>query len=347
MTIQAQIYDTSTLLGVYEEVAPVSSYWLDLCFQQVVVSDDEYIDFEKLVENRKLAPLVIPTAQGVPIYGRSSTQTRIKPAYLKPKDPVSPSRAIKKSAASGGVLKPNNGPKARFDAIVADIMRTHANAIDRRLEWMAANAIINGTVTLKGDSYPEQILNFNRDSNLTIVLGSGARWGDSGVSIMANLNDWRTRVNRAKFGGKTTRLTLGSDALAVFLKDPEVLKQLDTTLRGSQATLNTGLREGDEAEYIGQIGSLAIWCYSGYYEDENGSAVNYMSTKDVVLTGPNIRGIRAFGAILDVDANLQAIQVFPKMWKQQDPSALFIMTQSAPIMVPVNPNNSLKATVLA
>ncbi len=347
MTIQSQIYDTTTLLGVYDQVAPVSSYWLDLCFPTVVVSDDEFIDFEKLTENRKLAPLVIPTSQGVPIYDRSSTQTRLKPAYVKPKDAVSPSRAIRKSAASGGVLLPNISPSARFNAIVADIMRTHGNAIDRREEWMAAQAIINGTVTLKGDSYPERIVSFNRDTNLTVVLGSGARWGDAGVSIIGNLNTWRTRMQKAKFGGKTTRLTVGPDAWAVMALDPEIKAQMSTQYRGTDATLRLGVREGEEAEYMGNLGSLQVWVYSGYYEDVDGTAIDYMSSKDIILTGPNIKGVRAYGAILDVDANLQAMKVFPKMWKQQDPSALYIMTQSAPLMVPVNPNNTLKATVLA
>ena len=58
-------------------------------------------------------------------------------------------------------------------------------------------------------------------------------------------------------------------------------------------------------------------------------------------------GVRCFGAILDEKAGFNAMAVFPKMWSQQDPSATYVMTQSAPLTVPVNPNNSLTAQVLA
>ena len=43
----------------------------------------------------------------------------------------------------------------------------------------------------------------------------------------------------------------------------------------------------------------------------------------------------------------QPLPVFPKMWDEDDPSATILMTQSAPLMVPVNPNNTLRARVLA
>ena len=90
-----------------------------------------------------------------------------------------------------------------------------------------------------------------------------------------------------------------------------------------------------------------MYVYSDYYQDEAGNAVPFMSSKDIVLTGPNVMGVRAFGAIMDAKAGLRALPKFPKMWEEEDPSAVMVMTQSAPLMIPVNPNNTLKATVLA
>lgn len=348
MTITVNLYDTSTLLGVMRELAPVPSYWLDLCFPRAVNFDDEYIDFEKITENRKIAPFVAPTQQGVPIYDEGSTVTRLKPAYIKLKDPVTPSRLMKRSAASGGVVATGGSPAQRGNAIVGDIMRTHRNAILRREEWMAAQAIITGKVTISGENYPERVVDFGRAANHTVTLGVGARWGDSGVSIIADIETWRTRVRRAKFGGPVNRITVGPDVWEVMRKDPEILKQLDTQQRGTAADLNVGLMEGEEAEYVGRLsGTLDVWVYSGYYENASGTAVDYMSSKDIVLTGTNVMGHRCYGAILDMDANLQALSIFPKMWRENDPSAMFIMNQSSGLMVPVNPNNTLKATVLA
>ena len=92
---------------------------------------------------------------------------------------------------------------------------------------------------------------------------------------------------------------------------------------------------------------LRLWTYSNFYEVTlGGTRVGYIDTYDVIGVG-NPMGKQAFGAIMDADAGLASLRMFPKMWKQEDPSATFIMAQSAPLMVPVNPNASLRARVVA
>ena len=348
MAIQVQMYDTDTLLGLYREVQAPSTYWRDLCFGTVVMFEDEYIDFEKIREGRKLAPLVVPTVQGRAVYSEASSVTRLKAAYLKPKDAVSPGRTIKRRPGEN-LFAPNQlSPQARYNAIIGDIIRTHRETIDRREEWMAAQAIIAGKVTLSGPDYPTRVVDFGRAANHTVTLGVGSRWGDAGVKPMNDIQTWIDRVRRAPFGGPVNRLTVGAEVLPVLLADADVQKQLDTQLRGSNADLNTGLRSGDYVEYIGRLGpNLELWVNSDYYEDpDTGTATPFLDPKTVVLSGPAVQGVRCFGAILDEKAGFRAQAVFPKMWSQEDPSATFVMSQSAPLTVPVNPNNTLSAKVL-
>lgn len=347
MPIEITLYDTDTLLGVMRQTAPVSNYWLDLCFPRQVNFTDEYIDFEKLVDTRKLAPLVVPTAQGKPVYHEASNVTRLKPAYVKPKDPVNPNRMLQRRP---GELLPgtsNQGPAARYNAVVADIQRAHREAIERRWEWLAARATIDGKVTLVDDGYPERVVDFQRDAGHTITLSGTSVWGGSTGDIMGNIESWRHMARRAKFGGPTNRLTVGGDVWEVMRKDAGLLKQLDTQMRGTDANFRTGLREGLDVEYMGSLsGTLDVYVYSDYYQDKNGSTVDFMSSKDVVLTGPGVSGVRAFGAILDDSAGFQAMPIYPNMWRENDPPMVFCMAQSAPLMVPVNPNCTVKATVL-
>jgi hypothetical protein len=192
------------------------------------------------------------------------------------------------------------------------------------------------------------VVDFGRAANHTVVLGSGSRWGESGIKPMADIQSWIDRVRRAPFGGPVNRLTVGAEVLPVLLADADVLKQLDTQVRGTNADLNTGLRAGEYVEYIGKLGpNLELWVNSDFYEDpETGTATPFLDPKTVVLTGPNVMGVRCFGAILDEKAGFNALPVFPKMWSQEDPSATFVMSQSAPLTVPVNPNNTLSAKVL-
>lgn len=347
MTITIQLYDTSTLLGLYREVPAPSAYFRDLCFPSAMTFEDEYIDFEKIREGRKLAPLVIPTVQGRPVYSEASTVTRMKAAYVKPKDVVSPGRVIKRRPGENMFAPNQMSPQARYNALIGDILRVHRDTIDRREEWLAAQAIISGKLTLSGPDYPSRVVDFGRAGNHTINLTGSARWDQSGVVIMDVLQTYIDRVRRAAFGGPVNRLTVGSNVLPIMLKNDSVKAQLDEQVRGTNANLNTGLRAGDYVEYIGKLGpNLELWVNSDFYETADGTAVPFLDPDTIVLTGPNVMGVRCFGAILDEQAGFNAMPVFPKMWPQQDPSATFVMSQSAPLTVPVNPNNTLSAKVL-
>lgn len=350
MPIQVQLYDTSALLGLFRQVEAPSTYFRDLLFPQVVTFDDEYIDFEKIREGRKLAPLVVPMAQGRPVYSEASQLTRLKPAYLKPKDPVSPGRVIKRRPGEN-LFAPNSlSPQQRYNAIIGDIIRTHRETIERREEWMAAKAVIDGKVILEGPDFPTTTVDFQREGTHTVVLSGAQAWNAAGYagSRMNDIQEWINRIRRAKFGGPVNRMTVGAGVLEFLLKDDDVKRQLDTQVRGTNADLNTGLRSGEYVEYIGKLGpNLELWVNSDFYEDTDGSAKPFLEEGDVILTGPSVMGVRCFGAILDEKAGFNALPVFPKMWTNQDPAVTYVMSQSAPLPVPVNPNCTLKATVLA
>jgi hypothetical protein len=46
-------------------------------------------------------------------------------------------------------------------------MADQIDMLNRRLEWMAAQALVNGTVTITGDGFPTTLVDFGRDSALT------------------------------------------------------------------------------------------------------------------------------------------------------------------------------------
>lgn len=339
------LYETRELLGVMEAQAEVPNYWLNLCFNREVSFTTEEIEFEKLSRTRRIAPLVIPTAQGRPIYKKGSTVTRFRPAYVKPKDAVNQSEIIARQPGSLVGAAPSK--QQSYDARVADIMSEHRKAIERRWEWLAAKAIIDGEVTLVDNDYPEVVVSFGRDSNHTVTLTGADTWDSGTQDILGDINEWRFMLRQAKFGGPVNRMTVGTDAWAAMAADPAIMELLDTNVRGSTADLNRGPQQGETVEYMGRLdGTLDIYLYRDYYEDASGTAVDFMDTSDIVMTGPNIEGVRCFGAILDKAANFNAMSIFPKMWDENDPPVTFIMSQSAPLMVPVNPDNTLKATVV-
>lgn len=344
-----KLWNTSQLLGVMREQDPIHMYWTDALFPNAMTSDDEYIDFEKIPsQGRKLAPFVAPLNAGRPVYSEGSRAVRFKPAYVKPSDPVTPSRVLKKRPGSLLNDTPQT-PQARYNAIKADIVREHRDSIYRRWEWLAAKAIIDGKVVIESDGYPAREVDFGRDPSHTIVKAAGAKWGDPGVSIYDDIQDWGDMMHDAEFGGAPNRLTVTRPVWKIMRKDPEIRENLDTEVRGTDTNLKMGLIGNGDIEYVGRLGAnMDVYVYNDYYHDEKtGSIVRLMEPGDIALTSPNVQGYRCFGAIQDAHANFQALPIFGRNWlPQSDPAIEQILHQSAPLMVPVNPNATLKATVL-
>jgi hypothetical protein len=340
-----EVTETHELIRTIELMPPQSSYWLDLCFPSVHLSNTEYIDFDLVDKGRRLAPFVAPTVQGQPMTNRGHSVRKFKPAYVKPKDSVDPGRLLKRRA---GEFFGNTQatPQSREDAIIADILSDHRDAIYRRWEWMAARAVIDGAVIIEGENYPRVSLSFGRDASLTKTLTLGARWDQSTGLPLDNIEDWGLEMMQLS-GYPIDRITFGTAAWKAFANNPQVQNMLETR-RGSTNAIETGPRSAAQPfQSRGQLGSAAIdlYVYNDAYEDNQGTLVPMMSADDIVLTSRGIDGIRAFGAIMDKKANYESRPIFPKMWEQEDPSGLFIMTQSAPLMIPARPNGSMRVTV--
>lgn len=340
-----------------DRLAAPTSYWLDQFFPDSYFSTSEEIYFEKIPSSRKIAPFMLPNEQGKPIYRRQGeTLQSFKPAYTKPKDAVRPSEMLKRQP--GEILGENAlTPKARYDAEVIRIAQFQRGAINRLWDYMAAKAILDGKITVNyirdgGSNYPSVVVDFGRDAGHTVVLASGSRWGDAGVSIVDSIQSFANTMAGAAFGGFPNRITFGASAWAVAQKDAALKEMMDTRYRGSpELTLNRGVVRRDveqPATYVGTIGAgIEAYVYNGTFQNDDGSLANVMDPRDIVLSAPGVEGVKAYGAILDEDADLQATDIFPKMWSQKDPSARFIMSQSAPLMIPVNPNRTFRARVVA
>lgn len=349
MTIKVSLYDTQTLIGVMRNLSPPTTYWLDLCYPNEIHFETEYVDFEQLSDVRRVAPFVMPLALGRPIYSEGSRVTRLKPAYIKPKDPVSPGRVLKKRPGTLADIGANQSPNQIYNSIISDILRAHQDAIWRRWEWLACRAAVDGSVLISGEAYPARLINFGRDSDLTGTLSSGAVWGPSNtVGPLDTVTGIQQLMRRSLFGGAMNRITMTPDAYELFRQSPSIVDLLKFGLSNFAGGLNPslGVLNGGAVESVGSIGNgLPIYVYNDYYQDSTGAQVNYLDDLTAVFTGPNVQGYRCFGAILDPNAQFQALPIFPRMFTENDPPLTFVMTQSAPLMVPLNPNNTAKLTV--
>ncbi len=342
-----EIYDTRTLQGVIEVQKPPVIYWLQF-FPRTITFDTQDIQFDIVGPSQRLAPFVSPNVEGRIMRRRGSTAKTFRPAYAKPAHSVDPSATIPRMAGEriGGELS----LEQRYNAIVAENMRVEKEILTRRFEWMAAKAIIDGEVTVSGDDYPTTLVQFGRDSGLSATLTSGDRWSQSGSTPLADIADMR-RLSFTLANTTINRLTFGLDAWSSFSNHAEIRPLLSTLIRGSTTEFNIAVPDGAPYEYMGFIagqggmGRLDLYTYSATYDDDDDASQDFMDQDTVVGTGSGIQGARCFGAIKDFDAGLVATEMFPKMWKIPDPSEARTMTQSAPLMVPAQPNGMFRMKV--
>lgn len=352
MTIS--LYGTTELIFVQQRLADLpDGFWRNL-FPRVVTSDREEIMFEKLdIDNRRLAPFVSPNVQGRIMRRQGYTAESFKPAYVKPKHIIVPTDAIPRIA--GEPLLGGLSMEARFNVHTVNSLRLEREAIERRLDWMGSKAIIDGMVTVSGDDYPTRTVDFNRDASLTTTLLTTARWDQ--LATADPLGDLGTMGDLAFSLGNApiTNIVFGTNAWKNFIKNAAVIELLSTMRRGSTSTFNNTPVMASNYESMGFIdggnGRWNLWRYSNWYSetDSEGNLTvrQFLDPNDVIGYGPAIDGISAYGAIMDADANFLAeATIYPKMWREPDPSAVYTMSQAAPLLVPSNPNNTYKMTVI-
>lgn len=362
-----ELWNTRMSLGIMRD-EKMEGWYFGQFYQNTLLSTEEYIDFEKLpILKRRLAPFVLPLGRGFSVWDDSQRSYRFKPAYTIVEDHIDPLAPLSFSPGIGlSVFEQNKlTPMQKLALLRAAKLQAADLAVERRWEWMCARGIIDGGYVVSGPSYPATPISFGRDAGQTVVLASGARWGDAGVSIVSNIQTWMDTMNNAEFGGLPTRITMGGAVATVVRNDPEILRHMDMFLAGGTIRVDRGLVTGGpngvkiykfgEMRVGGASGAaIELWVNDETYDADNGDGTvtktRYLGSNQVVLTGEpsTIMGYKAFGRIVDRDAEYAALPKFPKFFfTGDDVKTENFSIKSSPLMVPINPNATFKATVLA
>jgi hypothetical protein len=357
------LYSAVTLLDVLfspENAPELNQFWMKF-FPRSINFTTEKIMFDEIDNNEyRLAPFVAPNVQGRVIAAKGFTTRSFRPAYVKPKHVIDPARTIPRRAGEMSTMVGGGmSLQQKFDLIMADNLRRERAMIENRWDWMACKAIVDGKVTVSGEDYPTTTVDFGRDPALTTTLTGGALWTASTATPMADIQAKRTLAFKLSRAPVNT-LIFGIDAWTAFVQEdhPDVQTLLNVLRRGGESVFNApNISDGSPYNYQGFIsgantGRLELWTYSNYYESDGtdgnaaGMGINYLDPSYVVGVGGAINGVACYGAIMDRRAQLQPLSMFPKVWDEEDPSVTYSMTQSAPLMVPIRPNNTFRLKVV-
>lgn len=347
------IYDQYTLMNVLR-IQKVSApfFWMPTFFTQQINFETPEIAFDTVyTDERYLAPFVVPSAQGrgqkLPGYDTRS----FKPAYTKIKDTVSPEMHIERQAGEAlgtGSLTVDQRRQVVRNQLLARQKTKHYN----RREWLAARAIIDGKVTISGEDYPTTLVDFRRDASLTIALTGAAKWDQTTGDPLGDLKDARINANEL-CGVRIQQHVFGANAWDLFTQRVDT-KELMNVLYGGLNVQVTRMNDGynETMEYMGRIaglngaGAIEVWVNTARYVDENGAQQYYLDQDTVVgYAADAVQGVQCYGMIHDLAAGYGSQDIFAKNWINQDPSVEYLLSQSAPLMVPKQPNATFSMKV--
>lgn len=338
------IYSTNSLIDIVENLKRPQMGLLDLFFPMEARETTEEIHIDIDLGKRRVAPFVSPVVSGKVVARDGYRTDTFKPAYVKPKSVLEPRKALRRMIGEqigGGPMSPMD----RQLALLAMELEDHVGRIDRRMELMAAEALRLGQVTVSGDQYPTVVVSFSRAGGHTITLADPNQWNDSGIKPLDDLDTW-AMLSLADQGVFPESVVMTTDVWKVFRANADVKDRLDLR-RVMQANMDVGAQNREGLVFRGDIDNFAIYTYAGWYIDDAGASQPILPAGTVLMgSAEQSHGIRAFGAIQDEQAGLNAMPYFPKSWLEQDPGARMVMTQSAPLTVLGRPNSTIAATVL-
>ncbi|MEY0337847.1 major capsid protein [Providencia stuartii] len=346
------IFDTNVLIQVVPNLMTSQNWLLDKFFPNIVESDTEEVSIDVDVGLRRLAPFVSPLVEGKLVESRKFQTNSFKPAYIKDKRAPDLRKPIRRQIGEriGGQYSAAEREMLNLQFELAD----QIDMINRRLEWMAASALQTGTVTVTGEGYETQVVDFGRSSDLTIALSGADKWpetveaGKTNTKPTDDIEDWAQRMLKES-GAVATDIVFTTKSWKAF--------RLDTSVKDSAITfpalspfgnqINPGTQIKTGAVYKGHWGNYDLWVYNDWFIDPlDGKEKPMIADGSVIMSGANLMGTRAFGAIIDPAFNYGPMAYAPKSWLQHDPAQRFIMVQSAPLVIPSRVNASLCAVVV-
>lgn len=339
----ATIYDTSVLTGVVQNLLGVPQFLLDRYFGTIQTENSEEIHFDVEDGRRRIAPFVSPYVEGQIVASLGYKTSVFVPAYIKDKRVVDMARPFLRSAgeASGG----DSSPAARLRAHIANQLADQRNMIDRRLEVMAAATLCNGKILIQGEKYPATMVDFQRAASHTVT--ASPLWSNGASLPLDDLGNWAA-VALQDTGVMLTDVIMPPNVWKVFRSNAQVTAAIDLYRPlNAPPTLDTGRALEEGGIYMGNVHGYNIYQYAGWYVDPADNVEKQIwPANKVCLTSPQLQGVRAFGAIKDERAGLQAMPYYSKSWVEEDPSLRYLLMQSAPLLVPSRVNASFAATVL-
>lgn len=298
------------------------------------------IDVEK--RTTKLAPFVSPCVEGVPIASAGFSTTAIDPTYIRLKD--APSLCSTGKRRFGEQPDTPDDPTTRLNKQTASVLMQHEDAIQARLVWMAAKALVDASYLVYSDHHPKYQVNFNRSANNTITLANPWKTGGTLNATATPLDDIES-LGKAIFlscRNKMTDLIMRSETWNTLSKHQDFVEVYKKFKGIDEAAIPEMTPKSYETvTFKGRLGEFNIWIYDDYYSENN--TLNYYIPVGTILgvSAPAFQGFVAYGEIQNdkaVDAGRSLASRYVDYFYDDNVGKKFVQTEAAPLVVPGDPD---------
>lgn len=337
------LYQTRTLLDVLEIVKPPIPFVLDTFFGRAEAHSTEYVDIDVVVGGEQLAPFVHPEHQGRLVEREPYSTKSYKIPVMKPKTVLS---AVNLGARTPGEVVYSDGrsPAAHAAMQLGKDMAKLIGMLKRAQEWMAVQAVNSGVVSVVGDGYNETI-DFGMPAANKVTLTGTDLWSHADSDPISDFGAWADIIENSS-GAVPDVAVISSGVARAMSNHASVLEKLDNRRVQMGEIRPERLARG--VRYFGYLSDpgIDIYVYSTQYETAPGTRATFMPAGKVFLGATQARSVRHFGLIRDLRAGSFVGEMFPKVWEQEDPSAQYLLLQSACLPVPHQPDAFVSAVVL-
>lgn len=293
-------YTTTILTGVVQgKEFKTPAYLRDTFFSNVMTSTAKYVAFDKLPDgDRALAPFVNRRVGGKRIELEGYKTEMYEPPVVGNHFTVTPEDAFMR--APGHTEYDLAGPGAFLDHQISSGLRRIENMISRREEWMCAQALLKGEITIKGDGVNEETIQYW--SHLTEAeqpkTTLATPWTDASVTANDIINDLSSVVDSVVMrSGLMPRKIICGQAVYKALRE----KLSESKLLDMRYVEMGNIAPTQLPNNVRRLGYLAepgieIYSYVDRYND-NGNILPMIPDDVCLFVSPEVNTIMAYGAI--------------------------------------------------
>lgn len=336
-----ELLGVDELALIHSNYAPMDTWLLDKLFPRRKSFTTNVVPVAELDTESDIAPLVAPQIAGKSFDRTNAIQVdHVKPAYLKPKNQVTPAEAwdtalLVRLRDAGIISTGTNRLSTAEQYMIAQIetMKRNHDSIDNRKILMATELVLTGQIVLESDDYNRNVVSYGRDAQLTFTPATA--WDQAGAKPIDDIETMAQRMLDQDGGEAKMILTTGK-VWAVLEKNADFKAKFVAPYAGISVPYRPELNASKSAKFKGYLGDIEIWTYDATYKHK-GQTKRFIPHDYFALIA-DTNGYVTQCKIENIHANGLALEYFDRQWYEEDPSGIMLLTESAPLVVPSNKN---------